>query len=158
MSSPEHGLALSDTAIDILRWLDMSGVPAKEVLNTLTIPPIRYNNNGRIPLDYYWVSKSIDVRGMPDISLTLVCSYGYSEAVLKVMFQVSLDGQAWFDIPESVFTVADGQRMVTSCDQSFFVNIFLRTNFIRVLVTFPGASPPELPEVELHGHIVAGEA
>ena len=82
MSSPEHGLALSDTAIDILRWLDMSGVPAKEVLNTLTIPPIRYNNNGRIPLDYYWVSKSIDVRGMPDISLTLVCSYGYSEAVL----------------------------------------------------------------------------
>lgn len=158
MSSPEHGLALSDAAIDILRWLDMSGVPAKEVLNTLTIPPIVYNNNGRIPLGYYWMSKSIDVRGMPDISLVLVCTNGGPESVLKVMFQVSLDGQVWFDIPESVFTVADGQTLVTSILQSLFVNIFLRTNFIRVLVTFPGVWPPNQPEVELHGHIVAGEA
>jgi hypothetical protein len=74
------------------------------------------------------------------------------------MFQVSLDGRDWFDIPESVFTVADGQTLVTSILQSLFVNIFLRTNFIRVLVTFPDVLPPNQPEVELHGHIVAGEA
>ena len=158
MTVPEHGLALSDAAIDVLHWLNNNNGPSRDVLNTHTMVYVHYNNNGHIPYSYYWMTRPIDVRGLPNISLTLVCTSGDQEAVLKVLFQVSLDSVDWIDIPESMFTIGDGQALVTSVLQSLFATLFLRTNFLRVLVTFPDASPPDLPEVELHGHIVAGEA
>lgn len=156
MSNAEHGLALSDNAVDTIKWLTSDGRLSNS-FDGQHATPNYYNNNWRIPLDYYYFSSPIDVRGMPDITLALVVTDGENETVAHVTIETSLNGLDWIALPENLFTIYGASSLIISILQTLFATLYLRTNFIRILLSFPGATPP-LPEIQVTGTIVAGEA
>ena len=147
MISPEHGLALSDTATDYIKWLDGDG----HIKPYLAIQSANPSED-----DSIWDSVMYDVRGKPDITLQFSGS-GDSETTLKVSVYTSLDGFHWNLLPEEMMQIVPVGNL--SCDglSQTLLMIFLRTNFIRIHAWLPGGRAPFPPFVMQIG-VVAGEA
>lgn len=149
---PEHGLALSDQATDYFKWVNFDNHPTP-FLNLQNVP----GESGNPPI---WDSVPFDVRGKPDISIQLGAfgGPGTSEVILRVYIYVSLDGQHWNLVPQSMMAIdPTGADITADINSQTFISLFLRTNFIRLHAWLPGGTVP-FPDFTMLASIVAGEA
>ena len=149
MTNPQHGLALSDQAGDLIKWLDSNGHP-KAFLNPAVDPPIdssRFN---------VWNAASYDVRGMPHISLQFTWN-GDGENYMGFSIFTSLDDKEYILLDPSLFVIVpSGAPFLVPGGGMSFLTLLLRTNFLRIQATTGG--PPPFEDSRFVVNIVAGEA
>lgn len=150
MNSPEHGLTLSNSATDYLKWLDGDGM-MKPFLNPSSSTPTTFE-----PGHWYWFSIPHDVRGKPDITIQVSADTLPAENVFSVIIQTSLDGNHWTTVPEFLMTIAPPVPLTIQNITNLLLLLFLKTNYIRVLIQTSNSSP--WPNGQIVAAIVTGEA
>ena len=149
MTSPDHGLALSDSAIEFFKWLNNNSeiTDYLEVLTTPFVPtPGRYN----------FYSIPMDVRGRPHMTLQLSADSLQAENNFGIDIQTSLDGSHWDTIPQALMSIIPNIPLQIQNDFTLTLTMLMRTNFIRVNV-FTGNGAP-WPTGQIKATIVKGEA
>ena len=130
--NPQEGQSLSGTDVTPFQWFHYDGeIHPEPILLPYNFPGVTLESG-----NLQWTSKPLDVRGRPDFSIQINVTNIYeNEGDFLIGIQTSIDGVNWLDIPLDAFTPDLTDYDNIGNGESWFLSIFLRTNFVRIVIT-----------------------